>query len=170
MVWSNESQYSTWNPCVARTGVVRAPHGNLKCSSYPKGSVRCPCGTPKGAVRHPYSHVRELTQPEFAKIPHGRRMWPYGVRMGPVQAPHGLFTGYLWSPNPCGARKLIMHALKLYGEAKFAQRRTGPIQAPWVEVRFLFKTALEQPGNNLYRPRECDVTGASVTISHRSFK
>ena len=75
----------------ARAGVVRAPHGNLRCSSYPTGSVRGPCGTHKAAVRRPYGHVRELTQPEFAKIPHGRRMWPYGPRAVPARVVHGLF-------------------------------------------------------------------------------
>ena len=69
---------------------------------------------PQGAVWHPYGHVRQLTQPEFAKIPHGCRIWPYGARMGPLPAPHGLLTGCLRYPNPYGARKLKMHALKLY--------------------------------------------------------
>ena len=64
-------------------------------------------------------------------------------RTGPVRAPQGLFMGCLQSLNLYGARNLIMHALKLYGEAKFVRRRTG--QAPWVDVRFLFKTAREQP-------------------------
>ena len=46
--------------------VQAPPHGNLECFSCPTGLVRGPCGTNKG--------VRELTQPEFAKIPHGRRI------------------------------------------------------------------------------------------------
>ena len=148
MVWSNNHQDFIWSPCGARAG-VRAPHGNLRCSSYPTGSVRGPCGTHKAAVRRPYGHVRELTQPEFAKIPHGRRMWPYGPRTGPVRSPHGLFMGCLWYLNPYGARKLIMHALKLYGPRTGRQNSYGATRAPygppWVDVRFLFKTAREQP-------------------------
>ena len=109
MVWSNNFQYSTWNPCGARAGVARVPHGNLKCFSYPTGSVRGPCGTRKGAARRPYGHVRELTQPEFAKIPQGHRMWPYVA----------------------------------------VRRPTGPVRAPWVDVRFFVQnstgTTREQP-------------------------
>ena len=81
-------------PCGARTGIVRAPHENLQCFSYPTGPVRGPCGTRKGAVQQPYGHVRELTQPELAKLPHGRRIWRYGARTGPAGAVHGLFTIY----------------------------------------------------------------------------
>ena len=83
--------------------------------AMPVWPVRGPCVTRKGAVRRPFGHVRELTQPELAKIPHGRRIWPHGARTGPLRSPHGLFTGCLWYLNPYGARKLIMLALKLYG-------------------------------------------------------
>ena len=103
--------------------------------------LRHPCGTRKGTVRPPYGNVRELTQPELANIPHGRRIWPHGVRAGTVR----LFTGFLRNLNPYGARNLIMHALKLYGKAKFVRRRTRPLWAPWVDVRCLFKTSREQP-------------------------
>ena len=32
-----------------------------------------------------------------------------------------------------------------HGETKFVRRRMGPMRAPWVDARFLFKTAREQP-------------------------
>ena len=42
-----------------------------------------------------------------------------------------------------------MHALKLYGPCTGRQNvygaARGPVPAPWVDVRFLFKTAREQP-------------------------
>ena len=76
-------------PRVPRAGIVRAPYGNLQCFAYPTGPVRGPCGTRKGSVRRPYGHARELTQPELAKIPHGRRILPYGA----VRAPYGARTG-----------------------------------------------------------------------------
>ena len=145
-------------PCGARAGIVRVPHGNLQCFSYPTGPVRGPCGTHKGAVRQPYGHVRELTQPELAKLPHGRHIWPYGARTGPLRPPQGLFTGCLESLNPYPrtglkilnspwtAYNACIKTLRApYGEAKFVRRRTGPVRAPWVDVRFLFKTAREQP-------------------------
>ena len=89
MVWLNNSQDSTGTPCGRRADAVRAQHGNLQCFLYPTGPVRGPCATCKGAVRRPYGHVRELTQPKLAKIRHGRRIWPYGTRAGPVRAPLG---------------------------------------------------------------------------------
>ena len=55
-------------------------------------TVRGPCVTRKGAVRRPYGHVRELTQPQLSKIPHGRHIWPYGPLTVPARAVHGLFT------------------------------------------------------------------------------
>ena len=51
-----------------------------------------------------------------------------------------------------------MHALKLYGPRTGRQNSYGAARAPWVDVRFLFKKACEQPGHNPYGDRECDVT------------
>ena len=56
-----------------------------------------------------------LTQPEFTNIPHCHRLWPYGVSTGPLRSPHGVFMDCLRPLNLYRARKLIMHALKLYG-------------------------------------------------------
>ena len=98
------------------------PHGNPQCFSYPTGRIRGPCVTRKGANWH----VRELTQPELAKIPHGRRIWPHGARTVPLRSSHELFTGCLRSVNPYGARKLIKHAFKLYGPRTGGNIRTAP--------------------------------------------
>ena len=141
MVWLNNSHDSTGTPCGARGGIVRAPYGNLQCFSYPTGPVRGPCGTRKGAVRRPYGHARELTQPELAKIPHGRRILPYGA----VRGPHGLFTGCLKSLNPYGAHKLIMHALKLYGPRTGRQNSYGAARGRTIFVQNSLWTAREQP-------------------------
>ena len=127
MIWSNNSQDSMGTPCDARPGIVRAPHGNLQCFSYCTGPVRSPCGTCKGAVRHIYGHVRELAQPELVIIPHGRRIWPYGTRTGPLRSPHGLFTGCLRSINPYGARKLIMHQTNKTHAPKVASALAGMV-------------------------------------------
>ena len=40
---------------------------------------------------------------------------------------HGLFTGCLWYLNPYGVRKLIMHALKLYGPRAGRQNLYGGV-------------------------------------------
>ena len=160
MVWSNNSQDSMGTPCGARAGIVRAPHGNLQCFSYPTGPVRGPCGTRKGAVRQPYGHVRELTQPELAKLPHGRHIWLYGARTGPLRAPQGLFTGCLESLNPYGARNLIMHALKLYGPRTGRQNSYGAARGPCGPREWTYDFCSKQPGNSPYGARECDVTEA----------
>ena len=83
IVWLNNSQDSTGTPCDARAGNVRAPHGNLQCFSYPTGPVRKSCATRKDAVRRPYGHVRELTQPYRVKK----------IQCGPVRTPCGPNTG-----------------------------------------------------------------------------
>ena len=137
MVWLNNSQDSTGTPYDARTGIARAPHGNLQFFHILRG----PRGTRKGAARRPCGHVRELTQPELAKIPLGRRICPYGARA----APYGHRTGSLGYLNPYGAHKLIMHALKLYGSPTDRQNSYGAARVPCVDVRFLFKTAREKP-------------------------
>ena len=64
---------------------VRGPY-DFQCFSYTTGPVRGLCGTRKGAVQQPRGHVRELTQPELAKLPHGPRIWP------PAGTVHRLFT------------------------------------------------------------------------------
>ena len=56
-----------------------------------------------GPVRRPYGHVRDNQNRQKPHTGVARRA-PYGPR-----------TGCSWYLNPCGARKLIMHALKLYG-------------------------------------------------------
>ena len=140
VVWSNNSQDSLglYGP-----GPVRTSYGPRTEIFNVFHILRHPCGTRKGPVRQPYGHVRELTQPELAKLPHGHRIWPYVARMDPLRAPQGLFTGCLRCLNPYGVRKLIMHALKLYGSRTGRQNSYG--SARGVDVRFLFKTAREQP-------------------------
>ena len=151
-------------PCDARTGIVRGPHGNLQCFSYPTGPVRGSCGTRKGAVQRPYGHIRELTQPELAKIPHGRRIWPYGACTDPLRSPHGLFTGWLQSLNPYGAHKLIMHALKLYGPRMGRQNSHGAVWGPCGPHEWTYDFCSKQPGNSPYGAGECDVTEALAVV------
>ena len=73
-------------------------------------------------------------KPEFAKIPHGRCMRLYGSRMGCLR-----------SLNPYEARKLIMHALKLYRPHTGRQNSYGATRGPYGSREwFSFKTAREQ--------------------------
>ena len=121
---------------------VQALHGILQCFSNPTGLVRGPCWTHKGAVRYLYGYVRESTQPEFAKIPHGHRMWPYG----PLAVPHGLFMGCLWYLNLYGARKFIMHALKLYGSRTGRQNSYGAARVSYGPREWAYYFCSKQAG------------------------
>ena len=110
------------------------PSSNAKCTHGPRaGPVRHPCGTYKGTwefvndrmyvcqpARVPYGFItgsQGVYAAKNCKIPHGCGMCSYVACTGPALA----FTGRLSSQNPYGARKLIMHALKLYGSL------TGPV-------------------------------------------
>ena len=156
IIWSNNSRDSKGTPCDARVGTVWARTGIFNVFHILRG----PCGTQKGPARHPYGHVRELTQPELAKIPPGRRIWPYGARTDPLRSPLGLFMGCLRSLNPCGAHKLIMHALKLYGPRTGSQNSCGAERVPCGSREWTYDFCSKQPGNSPYGARECDVTAA----------
>ena len=69
-----------------------------------------------------------------------------------VRAPQGLFTGCLQYLNPYGVRKLIIHALKLYGPVRGGKIRTaphgaraGPVSGRTIFVQISPGTAREQP-------------------------
>ena len=83
---------------------VRAPLGNLQCFSYPTRPVR----DPQGYRTAPLRTRNGIDTTKIDKNP----AWASYLA---VRAPRGLFKGCLGSENPYGARKRIMHALKLYG-------------------------------------------------------
>ena len=124
-------------PRVPRAVPVRASYGPRTGIFNVFHILRDPCGTRKGAVRRPYGHARELTQPELAKIPHGRRILPYGPR-----------TGCSKSLNPYGARKLIMHALKLYGPRTGRQNSYGAARGPCGPREWTYDFCSKQPVNS----------------------
>ena len=120
-------------PRVPRRMPVRASYGQRMGIFNVFHILRDPCVTCKGAGGRLYGHVRELTQPELAKIPHGRT--------GPVRGPHGLFT----ISKPVRARELIMHTQRAtYGEAKFVRRR--PVSGHTIFVQNSLWTARTGPG------------------------
>ena len=101
-------------PWVPRAGIVRAPHGNLQCFSYPSGPVRDPQGCRTAALRT----RKGIDTTRIGKT-------PARASYLAARAPQGLFTGCLQSLNLCGARKLIMHGLKLYGPRTGRQNSHG---------------------------------------------
>ena len=92
MLWSNNSQDSTWTPCDACAGVVRAPHGNLRYFSYPTGPARDPqrCLTAPLRTRKRIDTARICENPAQASYVAVRG--PYGPLMVRARAVHGLFT------------------------------------------------------------------------------
>ena len=114
MVWLNNSQDSTGSPCDVRTGIVRAPYGNLQCFSYPTGPVRDPQGCRTAPLRARKGIDTAIIGKNSARA-------SYLAVRGP---------GCLWYLNPYGARKLIMHALKLYGPRTERQNSYGAARGP----------------------------------------
>ena len=133
-------------PRVTRAMPVRASCGPNKGIFNVFHILRGPCGTRKGAVRHPYGHARELIQPELTKIRHGRRIWPYGAPTGPLRSPHGLFTGCLWYQNPYRAPKFIMHAIRTAPHGAY----TGPVSGCTIFVQNSPGTALTGLGSVMW--------------------
>ena len=122
---------------------------------------RC-CSRGHIRLRAPYGLTRLHTfgLVELFARPHGYPVrcphcFPYP--MGSVRAVHGLFVMSKPVRGPFAYNACIRSLRVPYGEAKFVRRHTGPVRVPWVDVRFLFKTAREQPG-----ARVCDVTEALI--------
>ena len=144
MVWWNDSQDFTGTPCDAHASIVRAPQGIFNVRD-PQGRSTTPLRTRKGidttrigknAARASYLAVRGL------------------------RSPHGLFTGSLVFQNPYGTRKLILHALKLYGPRTGRQNSYGAARGSCGPREWTYDFCSKQPGNNPHGTRECDVTGA----------
>ena len=104
-----------------------------------------------GPVRDPQGCLaanlgaRELTRPEFAKIPHRRRMWPYGART----APYDPRTGWSRLLSPYGTRKLIIDALKIYGPRTGRQNSHGAALGPFGPREWTCDFCSKQPLNSL---------------------
>ena len=126
MVSSNNSQDSVGTPFDFRAGIVR-PHTGI----------------------FNVFHTLTLTLKHWhnpTKIPCERRIWPCGARKGLLLSRHGLFTGCLQYLNAYGARKRIMHALKLYGSRAWKQNSHGAVRAPWVDVQTMNKPRSSRMG------------------------
>ena len=114
-------------PCVMP---VRGPARESSMFYISNGTRTGPVLDPQGFRTAHFRTIRELTQSEFAKIPHGRRMSPYGARTVPTRAVHGLFA----ISKPIRARKLIMLALKPYGPRTWRQNSYRAAQGPYGPV------------------------------------
>ena len=66
----------------------------------------------------------------------------------------------LHNHNKAKHNKTVCIFLGIYCSRTPQAPRAMPIRAPWVDVRFLFKTPCKQPGKSPYEAREYNVTGA----------
>ena len=123
------------------TGPVRfdtTPYGNSQCFSYLTVPAWAPCGTCKSREGIDTTRICKIpARPSYVAV-----RGPTVPLSATARAVRGLFT----ISKPVRARKLTMHASKLYGSRTGTQNSYGAARSPWVDVRFLFKTAREQPG------------------------
>ena len=135
-------------PRVPRAVPVRSlygpPYGNLQCFSYPAGPVRGRVGP----TRVPYGALTDTQGNWHNQNWQKSRTGVVFCRTGPVRFLHGLFTGCLKSLNPYGARKLIMHALQLYGPRTGRQNSYGVARGPCGPREWTYDFCSKQPVNS----------------------
>ena len=117
-----------------------------KCVNFEPGCRMAPLRTRKG-----------IDTTKIDKNPARVSYMAVRGRMGPLRSQHGLFKGCLGSQNPYGVRKLIMHALKLYGPRTGTQNSYGAAHGP---REWTYNFCSKQPVNSLNGARECNVTEA----------
>ena len=133
---------------VPRAMPVRASYGARTGIFNNFHILRDPYGTRALPTRVPYGALTD-TQGNWHN--HNWQKKRTGVvfgRTGPVRAPHGLFTGCSQSQNSYGARKLIMHALKLYGPRTGRQNSYGAARGPCGLRERTYDFCSKQPGNS----------------------
>ena len=126
--------------------------------------LRDPYGARVGPARVPYGSLTDTYGNWHNQNWQNSRTGAVFGRTGPVRAPQELFTGCLQSLNPYGTRKLIMHALKLYGPRTGRQNSYGAARGPCGPREWTYDFSSKQPGNSPYGARECDVTEALIRI------
>ena len=110
--------------------------------------LRDPYGARAGPTRVSYGALTD-TQGNWHKQNWQKsRTVVVSCRTGPVRFPYGLFTGCLKYLNPYGARKLIMHALKLYGPRTGRQNSYGAARAPCGPREWTYNFCSKQPVNS----------------------
>ena len=128
--------------------------------------LRDPCGARAWPTRVPYG---ALTDTQLQENWHNWNLQKShtGVvfgRTGPLRSPHGLFTGCLRSLNLYGARKLIMHALKLYGPRTGRQNSYSAARGPCGPREWTYDFCSKQPVNSPCGTRNCEALDIIWTV------
>ena len=112
------------------------------------GTRTGPVRDPQGCRTAPLRTCKGIDTTRIGKNPARASYFAVRGRTGPVRGPHGLFTGCLKSLNPYGARKLIMHALKLYGPRTGRQNSYGAARGPCGPREWTYDFCSKQPVNS----------------------
>ena len=147
-------------PRVPRTMPVRASSGSRKGIFNVSHILRDPYRARAGPARVPYDNLADTYGNWYNQNWQKSRTGVVFGRAGPVRSPHGRFTGCLRSQIPYGARKHIMHTLKLYGPRTGKQNSYGAGRGPCGPREWTYDFCSKQPGNIPYGARECDVIWA----------
>ena len=135
-------------PRVPRAVPVRASYGPRTGMFNIFHIPRDPYGARVGPARVPYGALTDTQgnwhNQNWQKNPHGRRILPYGPRTVPARAVHGLFK----ISKPVRARKLIMHALKLYRPRTGRQNSYGAARGPCGPREWTYDFCPKQPVNS----------------------
>ena len=137
-------RFLSGTPCGHRTGPVR--ESSMFFISY--GTRTGPVRDPQGCRTAPLRTRKGIDTTRIGKNPARASYFAVRGRTGPVRGPHGLFTGCLKSLNPYGARKLIMHALKLYGPRTGRQNSYGAARGPCGPREWTYDFCSKQPVNS----------------------
>ena len=135
-------------PRVPRAVPVRASYGPRTGIFNVFHILRDPYGARAGPARVPYGALTDTQGNWHNQNWQKSRTGVVFCRTGPVRGPHGLFTGCLKSLNPYGARKLIMHALKLYGPRTGRQNSYGAARGPCGPREWTYDFCSKQPVNS----------------------
>ena len=135
-------------PWVPRAVPVRASGPVRESSTFfiSYGTHTGPVQDPQGCRTAPLRTRKGIDTTRCGK--HPARASYFAVRF-----PHGLFTGCLKFLNPHEARKLIMHASKLYGPRKGRQNSYGAARGPCGPREWTYDFCSKQPVNSPYGPR-----------------
>ena len=145
MVWWNNSPRV---PCVMP---ARQSHGPRTIIFNVFNILREPCGNvrdPQGCRTTPLRTRKGIETTRIGKIPARASYMAVRGPYEPLTDPHGLFTGCLQYQIPFGARKLIMHALKLYGPRTGRQNSYGTAWGPFGPREWTYDFCSKQPGNS----------------------
>ena len=107
-----------------------------------------PVWDPQGCRTAPLWTHKRIDTTRICKNPARASYSAVRGRMGPLRSLHRLFTGCLRAPKLYGARKLIMHGLKLYGPLKGRQNSYGTTQVPYGSREWTYDFCLKQPRNS----------------------